>query len=112
MKAVGIRELKGNLSRYLRKVQAGEGIVVTDRAKEIAVILPYKLEGEEEKVLGLIQQGAEVIAVLVLEPFDEFVRMLSRGLRVLIFGSHWLRFLWMMSSSCRCARNACSWVSR
>ena len=57
MKAVGIRELKGNLSRYLRKVQAGEGIVVTDRAKEIAVILPYKLEGEEEKVLGLIQQG-------------------------------------------------------
>lgn len=32
MKAVGIRELKAHLSRYLRDVQAGEVVLVTDRA--------------------------------------------------------------------------------
>lgn len=38
MTAVGIRELKAHLSHYLRLVQAGESVVVTDRGHEIAVI--------------------------------------------------------------------------
>lgn len=36
MKAVGIRELKARLSRYLRDVQAGEVILVTDRGRVVA----------------------------------------------------------------------------
>jgi antitoxin (DNA-binding transcriptional repressor) of toxin-antitoxin stability system len=36
MKAVGVRELKAGLSRYLREVQAGEVILVTDRGKVVA----------------------------------------------------------------------------
>ncbi|MEO6331841.1 MAG: type II toxin-antitoxin system prevent-host-death family antitoxin [Gemmatimonadaceae bacterium] len=36
MVSVGIRELKNNLSRYLRKVQAGERVLVTDRGRAIA----------------------------------------------------------------------------
>ena len=36
MISVGIRELKNNLSRYLRKVEAGERVAVTDRGRVIA----------------------------------------------------------------------------
>ena len=44
METIGIRELKENLSRYMKKVKTGEKIVVTDRKKEIAVIMPlFKL---------------------------------------------------------------------
>lgn len=36
MKVVGIRELKARLSRYLRDVQAGDVILVTDRGRVVA----------------------------------------------------------------------------
>ncbi len=36
MKAVGIRELKNRLSEYLRRVRAGEGVLVTDRGQVVA----------------------------------------------------------------------------
>jgi len=38
MKAVGIKILKNNLSRYLKEVRAGEHIWVTDRDEVIAEI--------------------------------------------------------------------------
>jgi prevent-host-death family protein len=37
---VGIRELRADLSRWLKEVQAGEEILVTDRGKPIARITP------------------------------------------------------------------------
>lgn len=37
---VGIRELRADLSRYLKRVREGEEIVVTDRGKPIARISP------------------------------------------------------------------------
>ena len=33
MKTVGVRELKNRLSEYLRRVRAGEGLLVTDLAE-------------------------------------------------------------------------------
>ena len=36
MKSVGIRELKDRLSEYLRQVQAGETLLVTDRGRVAA----------------------------------------------------------------------------
>jgi hypothetical protein len=36
MKAVGIRELKNRLSEYLRFMQGGEEVLVTDRGKVVA----------------------------------------------------------------------------
>ena len=41
METVGIRELKRNLSEYLRSVKAGKKGVITDRKKEITVIVPF-----------------------------------------------------------------------
>jgi len=38
MKAVGIKALKNNLSRFLQEVQAGENIWVTDRDQIVAEI--------------------------------------------------------------------------
>lgn len=36
MRAIGVRELKANLSRVLRDVQAGEPYLVTDRGRVVA----------------------------------------------------------------------------
>ena len=38
MKAIGIKVLKDNLSKYLKQVQGGETILVTDRDEVIAEI--------------------------------------------------------------------------
>jgi len=37
---VGIRELRADLSRLIKRVQEGEEIVVTDRGKPVARIVP------------------------------------------------------------------------
>jgi prevent-host-death family protein len=55
MKTVGIRELKQNLSKYITEVKSGERIVVTDRRREVAVIIPF---GEEDDaLLRLVRRG-------------------------------------------------------
>lgn len=40
MATAGIRDLKNNLSRYLRRVAAGERIVVTDHGRIVAELVP------------------------------------------------------------------------
>jgi antitoxin (DNA-binding transcriptional repressor) of toxin-antitoxin stability system len=40
MRAVGIRELKNNLSHYVRLVEAGESVLVTDRGTVVAELGP------------------------------------------------------------------------
>ena len=57
MVTVGIRELKRNFSEYLRSVKAGEKVVITDRKKEIAVILPFTKVDDQEKILQLVREG-------------------------------------------------------
>jgi len=55
-----MRELKGNLSRYMKRVKAGERIVVTDRNQRIAIIMPVTIESHEEKLVGMVQRGLAV----------------------------------------------------
>lgn len=38
--SVGVRELRQNLSRYLDRVKSGEALVVTERGREVARLLP------------------------------------------------------------------------
>jgi prevent-host-death family protein len=40
MNSVGVRELRQNLSRYLREVKEGESFVVTERGREVARLTP------------------------------------------------------------------------
>lgn len=53
MRAVGIRELKNRLSEYLRQVQQGERVLVTDRGKVIAELRPPGAPDSAEKHPGL-----------------------------------------------------------
>jgi len=57
MKKVGIRELKANLSRYMSEVKSGQGITITDRNHDFALILPLGVKGVEEKLSQLLQRG-------------------------------------------------------
>ena len=58
MEIVGIRELKRNLSEYLRSVKAGKKVIITDRKKEIAVIVPFSKVDDQGKILQLVREGA------------------------------------------------------
>ena len=40
MRTVGVRELKDRLSEYLRRVRAGESVLVTDRGEVVAELTP------------------------------------------------------------------------
>jgi len=56
MMAVGVRELKAQLSRYLREVAAGETVLVTDRGRVIAELrapgeTPHQNESELDRRL-------------------------------------------------------------
>lgn len=42
MKAVGVKQLKGRISEYLRLVRGGETILVTDRDEVIAELRPAR----------------------------------------------------------------------
>lgn len=80
METVGIKELKNNLSRYLKKVKSGERIIVTDRKKEVALITPLIKEPVEEEILRLIQNGAASWSGG--KPKGMPKRIISRGKRV------------------------------
>jgi prevent-host-death family protein len=42
MSAVGIRELKSGLSKYLKRVARGERITVTERGRPVAILAPIE----------------------------------------------------------------------
>ena len=52
---VGVRDLKNNLSRYLVQVQSGEEVVVTDRGRPVARLLP--IDHATDRLAGLIAAG-------------------------------------------------------
>lgn len=56
---VGVRELRQNLSRYLRRVKAGEGFIVTERGEEVARLTPA---GRRETALAelIAERGATI----------------------------------------------------
>ena len=59
MRAVNIADLKNNLSRYLNEVRAGSEVVVKDRNKPIARIVPLTVEGDDEaELLELFADGS------------------------------------------------------
>ena len=56
MITVGIREIKNRLSEYLRRAQAGERIIVTERGKPVAVIT--RLAGVVgERIEAMVRQA-------------------------------------------------------
>lgn len=68
---VGVRELRDNLSRYLDRVRSGEEMVVTDRGRAIARVLPM---GTDRVLDQLIADG-------VVTPARKQSRRLPRPIR-------------------------------
>jgi prevent-host-death family protein len=58
MERVGVRELRQNLSVYLRRVRRGEALEVTERGRPVAVLQP------------------------IAAPDDAFARLEARGIRL------------------------------
>lgn len=61
MKTVGLRELKNNLSRYVRRVQAGEAVAITDRGLVIAELTPPQPKENSISILKEMAQRGEII---------------------------------------------------
>ncbi len=61
MSTVGVRELKNRLTRYLLRTKHGEEIVVTERGKPIALLMPIKAVPKtsslEARLAALAAQG-------------------------------------------------------
>jgi prevent-host-death family protein len=57
MTTVGIRELKGQLSRYLKRVRAGERLVVTERGEPVAVISPPAANPADRRIEAMLRTG-------------------------------------------------------
>ena len=57
--AVGSRELKTRLGTYLREVQKGRTLIVTERGRAVAELRPIEVEGEgeESRLDGLVALG-------------------------------------------------------
>ncbi|UJS16590.1 MAG: type II toxin-antitoxin system prevent-host-death family antitoxin [Candidatus Jettenia sp.] len=60
MITVGIKELKNRLSHYLREIKKGEKIVITEREKVIATIVPVERANEDSQLLSLVKEGFAV----------------------------------------------------
>ncbi len=54
--SVGIRELKNNLSKYMRLVKRGETILITEHGRSIGRIIPEGVS-LEARLQGLIAAG-------------------------------------------------------
>lgn len=52
---VGVRDLKTNLSRYLGRVRDGEEVVVTDRGRPVARLIP--VDASTDRLAGLVEAG-------------------------------------------------------
>jgi prevent-host-death family protein len=58
MDRVGVRELRQNLSVYLRRVRRGEALEVTERGEPVAVLQP--IAREEDALARLEARGVSI----------------------------------------------------
>ncbi|CAN5239575.1 hypothetical protein BH20ACT16_BH20ACT16_15760 [soil metagenome] len=72
MRAVGVRDLRQNLSRYLRDVKGGEALVVTEHGREVARLVPAGAADDP-----LARLAAERGATLPSGPLRDIARALG-----------------------------------
>lgn len=57
MASVGVRELRDRLSEYLRRVKAGERLVVTERGRPVALLSPPLETPADHRLEALLREG-------------------------------------------------------
>jgi prevent-host-death family protein len=57
MKTVGIRELKNNLSAYVRAARKGETVVVTDRGEPVVQLTSAQTLDQDDPFAEMVRRG-------------------------------------------------------
>ena len=57
MRSTNIADLRNRLTQYLREVRAGEEIVVRDRQRPIAKIVPFTVDDDDADDAALVASG-------------------------------------------------------
>lgn len=57
MRSTNIADLRNRLTQYLQEVRAGEEIIVRDRQRPIAKIVPFTVEGDDADDAALVAGG-------------------------------------------------------
>jgi prevent-host-death family protein len=57
MRTVGLKILKNKLSEYVRLAAAGETVVITDRNRVVAEIVPPRRSGQESVIERGVREG-------------------------------------------------------
>jgi len=76
MERVSISKLKDQLSAYLKKVEAGQTVIVTDRNKPVARLEPIgPALWESERIAELVRQGLVSMSKAPPLSIDEIRRL-------------------------------------
>lgn len=77
MNYVGMRQLKSQLARYLREVEAGNSFTVTVRNRPVAKVIPIRPQGKEteETLNALAEKG-------LLRPSKRKPKPVRRALKI------------------------------
>jgi len=67
---VGIRELKNHLSQYVRQVEAGDVLIVTDRGRVVAELVPPGSANRRDIHPGLLEMERKGLVRLATRPND------------------------------------------
>jgi antitoxin (DNA-binding transcriptional repressor) of toxin-antitoxin stability system len=81
MISVGVRQLKNGLTRYLRLVDQGQALLVTNRNRVVAVLKkpdPNSARSLEEKLAGLVAEG-RLLPAAKPGPFKPFKPVSVKG---------------------------------
>ena len=57
MRSTNIADLRNRLTQYLQEVRAGEEIVVRDRQRPIAKIVPFSVDEDDAEDVALVAAG-------------------------------------------------------
>ena len=57
MRSTNIADLRNRLTQYLQEVRAGEEIIVRDRQRPIAKIVPFTVDGDDADDAALVTAG-------------------------------------------------------
>ncbi|MEB3981500.1 type II toxin-antitoxin system prevent-host-death family antitoxin [Mycobacterium sp. 663a-19] len=69
MKAIGVRELRQNASKYLAEVATGESIEITDRGRPVARLVPITGDPWQDLITtGEVVRAARPVSVDDIEP--------------------------------------------
>jgi len=60
MAKAGIRKLKNNLRYYMSLVRSGEHIIVTNRGRDVALIVPVEGSDDYSRLMEMVKEGLAI----------------------------------------------------